>query len=93
MSEFPSETVARLFKESIVFMLYGHNFTIFVCQDCRKFRRCMVFCKIAADSNDNESVQIKLLCGSDVLESFAVPGLWTNEDVSYHILKLVLRPT
>jgi len=53
----------------------------------------MMFCKIAADSNDNESVQIKLLCGSDVLESFAVPGLWTNEDVSYHILKLVLRPT
>jgi len=41
-----------------------------------------MMCKIAADDRDKESVQIKLLCGSDVLESFAVPGLWTNEDVS-----------
>ena len=41
-----------------------------------------MMCKIAADDRDKESVQIKLLCGSDVLESFAVPGLWTSEDVS-----------
>lgn len=25
---------------------------------------------------------IKLLCGADLLESFAVPGLWEEEDVS-----------
>jgi len=43
-------------------------------------------CAIAADDNDKDSIQIKLLCGSDVLESFAIPGLWTNEDVSYHRL-------
>jgi len=36
----------------------------------------------AADGSETEAVEIKLLCGSDVLESFAVPGLWTNEDVS-----------
>jgi len=24
---------------------------------------------------------VKLLCGADLLESFAVPGLWKNEDV------------
>ena len=27
-------------------------------------------------------VQLKLLCGGDLLESFAVPGLWADEDVS-----------
>ena len=27
---------------------------------------------------------IKLLCGADLLESFAVPGLWAEEDVSLY---------
>lgn len=27
-------------------------------------------------------VQVKLLCGADMLESFATPGLWMDEDVS-----------
>ena len=27
---------------------------------------------------------VKLLCGADLLESFAVPGLWLDEDVSAH---------
>lgn len=27
-------------------------------------------------------IQLKLLCGADLLESFSVPGLWKNEDVS-----------
>ena len=27
-------------------------------------------------------VQLRLLCGGDLLESFAVPGLWAEEDVS-----------
>lgn len=26
-------------------------------------------------------VQMKLLCGADLLESFSVPGLWKDEDV------------
>lgn len=29
-----------------------------------------------------EPVQVKLLCGADLLESFATPGLWEQEDVS-----------
>lgn len=29
----------------------------------------------------NENVQIKLLCGADLLESFATEGLWSTEDV------------
>lgn len=29
-----------------------------------------------------DPVRLKLLCGADLLESFAVPGLWANEDVS-----------
>ncbi|XP_055905175.1 nicotinamide/nicotinic acid mononucleotide adenylyltransferase 3 isoform X2 [Eupeodes corollae] len=28
-----------------------------------------------------EKVQLKLLCGGDLLESFAVPGLWANQDI------------
>lgn len=30
----------------------------------------------------SDPVRLKLLCGADLLESFAVPGLWANEDVS-----------
>lgn len=29
-----------------------------------------------------DPVHIKLLCGADLLESFATPGLWDNDDVS-----------
>lgn len=32
-------------------------------------------------------VQIKLLCGGDLLESFAKPGLWADEDVNIISLK------
>ena len=33
--------------------------------------------------SDNEDVPaVKLLCGGDLLESFAVPGLWKEEHVS-----------
>lgn len=28
-----------------------------------------------------EKIQIKLLCGADLLQSFSVPGLWADEDV------------
>lgn len=28
-----------------------------------------------------DPVQIKLLCGADLLESFATPGVWQKEDV------------
>lgn len=31
---------------------------------------------------EGETVQVKLLCGADLLESFAVPGLWAEEDVN-----------
>ncbi|XP_064599604.1 nicotinamide/nicotinic acid mononucleotide adenylyltransferase 1-like [Liolophura sinensis] len=35
-----------------------------------------------AVNNINEApVQLKLLCGADLLESFAVPGLWKDEDI------------
>lgn len=33
-------------------------------------------------------VVVKLLCGADLLESFAVPNLWKDEDVSPSITKL-----
>lgn len=30
----------------------------------------------------SDSPQLKLLCGADVLESFAVPNLWKQEDIA-----------
>ncbi|KAL5282918.1 NMNAT1 family protein [Megaselia abdita] len=35
-------------------------------------------------------IKIKLLCGADLLESFAIPGLWKEEDVR-HISFIVFR--
>ncbi|XP_033099335.1 nicotinamide/nicotinic acid mononucleotide adenylyltransferase 3-like isoform X6 [Anneissia japonica] len=32
------------------------------------------------DQSDSD-LQVKLLCGADLLESFAVPGLWADQDV------------
>lgn len=34
------------------------------------------------DTGDPTPVRIKLLCGGDLLESFATPGLWAEQDVS-----------
>lgn len=39
---------------------------------------------IQANVQDKESplnINLKLLCGADLLESFSVPGLWKDEDV------------
>nr|XP_012220180.1 PREDICTED: uncharacterized protein LOC105670970 [Linepithema humile] len=33
------------------------------------------------NSSDNTPIQIKLLCGADLLESFGVYGLWLEEDI------------
>lgn len=30
----------------------------------------------------DDDVTVKLLCGADLLESFATPGLWSDDDVS-----------
>jgi len=35
------------------------------------------------NSSDNTPIQVKLLCGADLLESFGICGLWQEEDVSY----------
>jgi nicotinamide mononucleotide adenylyltransferase len=40
--------------------------------------------KIQAKMLDEEfplNINLKLLCGADLIESFAVPGLWKDEDV------------
>lgn len=34
----------------------------------------------------DDKVTVKLLCGADLLESFATPGLWSDEDVSLFIV-------
>ncbi|XP_015604187.1 uncharacterized protein LOC107272016 [Cephus cinctus] len=33
------------------------------------------------NSSDRSPIQIKLLCGADLLESFGTPGLWADEDI------------
>lgn len=35
------------------------------------------------NGNLERQVTVKLLCGADLLESFATPGLWSDEDVSF----------
>lgn len=34
-----------------------------------------------SNKEEHENIQLKLLCGGDLLESFAVPGLWKDEDI------------
>ncbi|XP_073963622.1 nicotinamide mononucleotide adenylyltransferase isoform X2 [Choristoneura fumiferana] len=47
------------------------------------------------NGNRDDSVTVKLLCGADLLESFATPGLWSDEDletiVGRHGLVVVTR--
>lgn len=42
-----------------------------------------------------DKVQVKLLCGADLLESFAIPGLWADDDIeailSAHGIVVVTR--
>lgn len=35
--------------------------------------------------SQSTTINVRLLCGADLLESFAVPGLWNEEDVSFNI--------
>ncbi|XP_063541853.1 nicotinamide/nicotinic acid mononucleotide adenylyltransferase 1 [Cydia strobilella] len=47
------------------------------------------------NGNQDETVTVKLLCGADLLESFATPGLWSDDDletiVGRHGLVVVSR--
>jgi len=36
---------------------------------------------LESNSNDSLDIQVKLLCGADLLQSFSVPGLWKDEDI------------
>lgn len=42
------------------------------------------------NSSDHTPIQIKLLCGADLLESFGTYDLWAEEDVSNTFIYLVL---
>ena len=41
-------------------------------------------------SNDQQQPQLLLLCGGDLLETFSVPDLWKDEDVSIYHEKLCI---
>jgi hypothetical protein len=38
------------------------------------------------DLSQHQEIICKLVCGADVLETFNVEGLWSDEDVSLHLL-------
>lgn len=47
--------------------------------------------KLNGNIHYESNIQVKLLCGADLLESFATPGLWADEDVSMdYILKCII---
>jgi len=37
--------------------------------------------KLEESALENDSVEVKLLCGADLLESFGTPGLWKDADI------------
>lgn len=44
-----------------------------------------------SSTTEQTPIQVKLLCGADLLESFGTPGLWAEEDVSIGITGLIFR--
>ena len=34
-----------------------------------------------AEAEDNKTVALKMICGGDLVDSFAVPNLWADNDV------------
>ncbi|ROL48248.1 Nicotinamide/nicotinic acid mononucleotide adenylyltransferase 1 [Anabarilius grahami] len=52
------------------------------CEKRRKMEQNRNICQIDFSFNTKgDTPQLKLLCGADVLESFAVPNLWKSEDI------------
>ena len=39
--------------------------------------------EVVAEETEGQA-KVKLLCGADLLESFATPGLWAPQDVRLH---------
>lgn len=50
-------------------------------QMCANLRNSINDNNMNNQNNGGEHVQLKLLCGADLLESFATPGLWSEDDV------------
>ena len=48
------------------------------------FRTCRVLkYQIELHKKNNENICVKLLCGSDLFETFNVPNLWADEDIEF----------
>lgn len=41
------------------------------------------------DKESPLNINLKLLCGADLIESFAVPGLWKDEDVGFDLFEFI----
>ena len=51
---------------------------------CVYVGQCMCYVSVAqSNAAARRPVEVKLLCGADVLESFAIVGLWKPEHVIY----------
>ena len=44
---------------------------------------CGCLCVVAQPNSAARPVQVMFLCGADVLESFAIPGIWRPEHVIF----------
>ena len=66
-----------------VLALSDHSHLLYLLADEPDYR-------LQSISNMNESssgpIQLKLLCGADLLESFGTPGLWQEQDVSNSLI-------
>lgn len=64
---------------------YHQNYLNSIIRDLNGVTNSNLPCWIPENVRDKQlkdAVQIKLLCGADLLESFATPGLWDTDDVS-----------
>ncbi|XP_072297345.1 nicotinamide/nicotinic acid mononucleotide adenylyltransferase 3 [Eucyclogobius newberryi] len=64
--------------ETVVTMRYHYNRIL---QEYQNSTRAHRFSDDDSPSNSNPSVQLKLLCGADFLDSFKTPGLWLDEHI------------
>jgi hypothetical protein len=47
--------------------------------------------KLNENRSESDRLQVMLVCGSDLLASFNMPGVWADEDVPSHILRVCLE--
>jgi nicotinic acid mononucleotide adenylyltransferase len=49
------------------------------------------FQKVLSETPGSEKMRVKLLCGADLLESFATPDLWSDEHVRAEGARVIVK--